>query len=419
MRISISLTVILSSLQALMSPTNAAELSLNKGDHICLVGNELGERLMHNNNWESLLQQRFPKQELVVRNLCFPGDEPLNRLRSLNFGTPDNHLKHSQADVILFFFGFNESFAGDVGLEKFRTDLKTLIQETKKKDYSGKGAPRMVLVSPIAFEKTGDRNLPAGSEINSRLKKYTATLKSIAEETGIGFADVFTPTEQLFQSSTERLTLNGVHLNSLGHLRVAPLLDRALFGEAGAPAKVNPRVKAEIDDKNFHWWHRYRAVNGYSIYGKRGSAGSDGTYRNRDVMERERTILDQMCANRDARIWRLVSGARCSGEGRRQQYAALHYSEDERRWKERPEPQAWQVRLARLPERRGTAEDVQVTTWLRNQLVRVRRGIPSVGESCRTELRQQGTPLGFRDAVISAMETQDEVGRQVADLRGR
>ena len=30
-----------------------------------------------------------------------------------------------------------------------------------------------------------------------------------------------------------------------------------------------------MDDKNFHWWHRYRAVNGYSIYGDRGEAGFD------------------------------------------------------------------------------------------------------------------------------------------------
>ncbi len=90
----------------------AEKLKLDKGDHICLVGNELGERMQHHNFWETLLHQQFGDKELVVRNLCFPGDEPLNRLRSLNFGDPDKHLAHSKADVILFFFGLNESFAG-------------------------------------------------------------------------------------------------------------------------------------------------------------------------------------------------------------------------------------------------------------------------------------------------------------------
>ncbi len=67
-------------------------------------------------------------------------------------------------------------------------------------------------------------------------------------------------------------------------------------------------MKKEIDDKSFHWWHRYRAVNGFSIYGDRGKAGFDGTYRNVDVMERERAILDQMADNRDKRIWALAMG---------------------------------------------------------------------------------------------------------------
>ena len=70
----------------------------------------------------------------------------------------------------------------------------------------------------------------------------------------------------------------------------------------------DPELKNAIDDKNFHWWHRYRAVNGYSIYGARGKAGSDGTYNNTDVMERERAILDQMTANRDRRIWAIAQG---------------------------------------------------------------------------------------------------------------
>ena len=32
---------------------SAAELNLKKGDHICLVGNALGERMQHHNRWES------------------------------------------------------------------------------------------------------------------------------------------------------------------------------------------------------------------------------------------------------------------------------------------------------------------------------------------------------------------------------
>ncbi|MBI2478101.1 MAG: SGNH/GDSL hydrolase family protein, partial [Planctomycetia bacterium] len=264
--------------------------------------------MQHHNFWETLLHQQFGDKELVVRNLCFPGDEPLNRLRSLNFGDPDKHLAHSKANVILFFFGFNESFAGAEGVDTFKADLAKLVTETKTKDYSGKGSPRIVLVSPIAFENTRDPNLPDGSQHNARLNIYAEAIAQVARETEVVFADIFGPTKRLFESSNERLTLNGSHLNEAGYRALAPLFQQALFG-GDTPAVVNaPKLKAEIDDKNFHWWHRYRAVNGYSIWGTRGQAGSDGTYNNTDVMERERAILDEMTANRDARIWQVAQG---------------------------------------------------------------------------------------------------------------
>lgn len=293
---------------ALSKPSVSAELQLEKGDHICLVGNALGERMQHHNYWETALQQRFPQLELTVRNLCFPGDEPFERIRSLDFGAPDVHLKHSGASVVMYFFGFNESFDGTRGLKKFTDDMVKLVEETKTKNYSGKGAPKIVLVSPIAFENTGDLNLPDGTEQNENLAAYTKALQSVAQQTDVVFVNLFSGTHELFENSDERLTLNGAHLNDEGYRQLATILDAELFGADSAPGELDTTLTQLIDDKNFHWWHRYRAVNGYSIYGKRGTAGSDGTYQNRDVMERERAILDQMCANRDERIWALAQG---------------------------------------------------------------------------------------------------------------
>ena len=48
---------------------------------------------MQHDGWlETLLHARFPKHELVIRNLGFSGDEIATRLRSTNFGTPDEWL---------------------------------------------------------------------------------------------------------------------------------------------------------------------------------------------------------------------------------------------------------------------------------------------------------------------------------------
>ncbi|MBC8351092.1 MAG: HEAT repeat domain-containing protein [Planctomycetes bacterium] len=304
--------VVAASLLISTSHLAADAIELEKGDRICLVGNELGERMQHHNYWETLLHQRFAGKDLAVRNLCFPGDEPFERIRSKNFGDPDSHLAHSKASVVMYFFGFNESFDGEAGLKGFSDEMRKLVADTKDKDYSGQGSPKVVLISPIAFEETGDPNLSNGADQNKNLELYTQALRDVASDTGVSFVDLFHPTRALFSSHSGRLTLNGAHLNDAGYRELAPILMSGLFG-AGNDSD-NEMLRVEIDDKNFHWWHRYRAVNGFSIYGDRGLAGSDGTYNNRDVMERERAILDEMTANRDQRIWALAQGKQVPDE---------------------------------------------------------------------------------------------------------
>src|SRR5215813_772883 len=88
-------------------------LEVRPGDHISLIGGTLADRMQHDGWLETYLQSRFPKHELVVRNLGFSGDELKVRLRSANFGSPDKWLTANQTDVVFAFFGYNESFAGE------------------------------------------------------------------------------------------------------------------------------------------------------------------------------------------------------------------------------------------------------------------------------------------------------------------
>src|SRR6187397_1716257 len=70
----------------------AASLDLRENDHIAIIGNTLAERLQYDGWLEARLHARFPKHDLVIRNLGFSGDEVATRLRSKNFGTPDEWL---------------------------------------------------------------------------------------------------------------------------------------------------------------------------------------------------------------------------------------------------------------------------------------------------------------------------------------
>src|SRR5215468_10918506 len=76
-------------------PKPAAKLEIRQGDHICIVGNTLAERMQHDGWLETYFHSRFPKHDLVFRNLGFSGDELTQRLRSQSFGTPDQWLAGS------------------------------------------------------------------------------------------------------------------------------------------------------------------------------------------------------------------------------------------------------------------------------------------------------------------------------------
>src|SRR5262249_12794340 len=153
---------------ALRAKAAEAPFELRAGDHISLIGNTLADRMQHDGWLEAYLYSRFPDRELVVRNLGFSGDEIelAKRLRSFDFGTPDHWLTFTKTDVIFAFFGYNESYGGKEGLAKFRKDLDDFIKHAQGQKYNGKGAPRLVIFSPIAHEDLGERNLPSGAENN-------------------------------------------------------------------------------------------------------------------------------------------------------------------------------------------------------------------------------------------------------------
>ncbi|HVS40359.1 MAG TPA: SGNH/GDSL hydrolase family protein, partial [Gemmataceae bacterium] len=251
----------------LAAPLHAAPapaLEIRDGDHICLIGNTLPDRMQHDGWLEALLYSRFPKEHLVVRDLGFSGDEVggytdrpefNQRLRSAEFGSGDDWLTRTQADVIFAFFGYNESFAGKDGLDRFKLELHDFIRHTQSQKYNGKSAPRLVLFSPIAHENLHDRNLPDGAENNKRLALYTDAMKEVAQAEHVPFVDLFNPSKDLYGKAAAPLTINGVHLTEEGDRQIAAVIDQELYG---APVKRDPkdleRLRQAILDKDFMWF---------------------------------------------------------------------------------------------------------------------------------------------------------------------
>ncbi len=332
---------------------NAAPLiELHPNDHICILGGTVAERMQHYGWLETMIVSRHPEHNLVFRNLAYSGDEvngfrdSNKRMRSMSFGSQDEWLAGSapvpqppklssrdqgkvsedrfaktntKADVILAFYGYNESFAGEAGLPEFKQNLEAFIKHVAGQKYNGKSAPRLVLISPIAHEKVNDPNLPTQAQVdaaNARIKLYVDAMREVAAAQKTPFVDAYTPTLSVFNERSEgRSTINGIHQNDAGDRLIAGIIDQTLFASPSMPAATLEPLRKAVNDKNWYWFHRYRVTDGYSTYGDRaflkfseGPGGYGDGLSNYSVGQRELEALDVLTANRDAVVWAAAQG---------------------------------------------------------------------------------------------------------------
>jgi lysophospholipase L1-like esterase len=288
-------------------------LALQPRDRVMLVGNTLAERQQLFNHFETSLLTRVPELELTIRNLGWSGDTPALQPRPLNFGDAATHLTAQRADVILAFFGLNESFAGEAGVAAFERDLEAWVVLHRAARYNGKSAPRIVLVSPIAHERLARLVHVDVDARNRELSRYTEAMRRLAARLELPFADVFTPTRAAMASAREPLTINGIHLNEAGDRVFAGILLSALgLAPEPAAAKVTAskrfeELREQVRAKNQLWFYRFRPLNAEYVVGRRlnpfGSVNFPG----------EMKRLDERIAEQDQRIWRQARGVAAGG----------------------------------------------------------------------------------------------------------
>ncbi len=302
------------------------------GERIVLIGNGLAERDLYYNRIETELHLRFPDQKLFLRNMGRPGDTPAFRphpsrtsqwafpgaenFRPENkthhgkgfFPMPDEWLAYLKADTIVAFFGYNESFDGAARVADYQAELEAFVLHTLSKAYNGKTAPRLVLVSPIAYEnQSAKHDLPGGEQENGALALYSAAMETVAKKHGLTYIDLFTPTKAFYGQIKEPYTTAGFIPNDTGYQHLAGLLATGLYGDHPRQSKVDPaRVHAAVKDKDWFWNNDYNILNGVHTHGQRYNPFGPANYPD------EVKKLREMAALRDNLIHAVATGATTS-----------------------------------------------------------------------------------------------------------
>jgi mono/diheme cytochrome c family protein/glucose/arabinose dehydrogenase len=312
-----------------LNQTNTASLKLHKGSRIVLIGNNLGSRMMNYGHFETEMHLRYPDSLLFIRNMCdggntpgfrphagrvspwaFPGAEKFQtELANYSdsqghFETEDQWLTRLQADVIVAFFGYSESFQGKQGLEKYKAELDAFIKHTLKQKYNGKSMPQLAIVSPIAFEDLSKKaDLPNGKTENANLALYTEAMREVASRNKVHFIDVYKPTKEWFASTDKPLTIDGSQLTESAYARFSKLLADGVFGKTASKAEANREmVRAAVLEKNWMWHNDFKIPNGVHVFGRRYNPFGPDNY------PAEITKIREMTAVRDEAIWRAVKG---------------------------------------------------------------------------------------------------------------
>ncbi|MGI9473641.1 MAG: PVC-type heme-binding CxxCH protein [Rubripirellula sp.] len=277
-------------------------------DVVAIYGNGLADRMQHDPWVETELQSQLAGMNVSFRNMSFSGDMVNKRPRNKGFTNDAEYLQHVGPNVVFTFYGYNESFAGADKADAYREELVKLVQRyTELRREKGEDV-RFVMFSPIAYQNTGDAHLPDGTELNPKLAAYTEATRKAAEESGAIFVDLFTPTLELFESSAERYTVNGIHLNANGYKKLSEIISAALIEENKLAEERIDDVYAAVQDKNWHWHNRYHATDGNDIWGGRSTLTFVDGQSNAEVLKHELVMLDAMTANRDKAIWAAAEG---------------------------------------------------------------------------------------------------------------
>jgi hypothetical protein len=293
----------------------AVPFALKADDVVVFVGGESVVQQAEGGHLESVLAAAFPETRARFRNLGREGDTVYDQPRDLNFPGLGEQLEQTKATVVVAHFGRTESLDGRGRVTDFAAAYDRLC------DVLAKGGRRVVLVSPLPFERPTSPLLPDLSARNANARLYAEAAVELAARRGYPVADVFA--EVIARGTLDPpLTQDGQRPTAYGLAVEAAAIALRLRITRGAGPDVThagewarpdlEAVRLAVVAKNKLWFEYVRPMNWAFLGGERQSVPSsrDPDDLNVRVFPREMEKYVPLIRNADAEVERLAGKAR-------------------------------------------------------------------------------------------------------------
>lgn len=275
------------------------KFTLEKDEVIVMAGQENLVRDQKSGDLEAVLGTAFAAKQPSFRSMAWEGDTVYEQWRDLNFGDWKAQLDAAGAGIVIAQFGQVESFDGVKRIAEFKSAYHRLLDQFTAQ------TPRLVLVSPMPFEKPATSHAPDLTQRNADVKAYAEAVREVAKQRGAVFVDLFTPLS--IPAAKARITDDGLHLNALGLRTVAREIAQQL-GASASDADDLTALKTAIVEKNRLWFDCWRPANWSFVYGDRVTQMFGKPAQDAPSLRESFEARKPLVAKLDARIHALAKG---------------------------------------------------------------------------------------------------------------
>jgi putative membrane-bound dehydrogenase-like protein len=287
--------------QVPLSTFKDGKLVIDDNETIVFVGQENFVRDQKVGMLEAQLAQGWADREPRFRSMAWEADTVYTQWRELNFGSWSRQLETTGATMVIAQFGQMEALDGIHRLTEFKTAYHRLLDEFAS------STRRIILFSPMPFEKPVASHAPDLTRRNSDVAAYAEAVRDIARERGGVFVDLIKPFAHR-DSDAQRLTSDGIHLNHYGLRVIAGEVARQLGAKPEYTGQL--LLQQDIIEKNRLWFDCWRPANWSFVYGDRVSSmfgkGLGEGPSLKEAFESRRPLIEKL----DARVHALAKGGK-------------------------------------------------------------------------------------------------------------